>query len=638
METPPDRPRKRLSNFFRAFRRASPTSAAKFSHSTIHEPKAAKHARRNSSLLSLAAFFRSEESKPTQESTEQHDKERARTWAQRRISNIPLSDTGTQRQSDTSRRYAVALKGVQPVHQSHEHQRSKEQLLQATFDVLNGRTTSPLTYTQDRKTQEGALDVTWQQHAGPSSAHRRNNSVPLGDKRQRTSSQTTQTCAVASTEDANQGHGERPSREQIRKATLDALNGHSIRTNVPTQPWQAQEGALDLIWQQRARSHSVSLAKTGHRQFATDTSDARGRSLTRKPHVDDLRDSARRHREESDYSQRRQSNSRGRDQKQRVRRSSLSKPLPSPPSNLIGTRTGFDVEGISSAKALQRPNDGFASTLEDVLWRQRIASPPPASTRHRARGGAVDRSSDLVQALKDNNVIDLNDTEQTHTAVVWSPAVTHETNIVKPLEIIQPAVSREVHNHHLLHQVLPVIDMEILPARHFVPDIEGGYLEISEDEIPGGKPKNLYQLIADTVFEYKPGSQLPRTSAFSLDGTADCDGCRPPEPDTYDSEWGCKSNIADANTSKFHSCDENGLLSEIPIAREPPASQPDAQRQQTQSDVRRSRKLLTPDTIPIHTILPIKCQRQANEHANMPGLPTAHEENSAEKLLNLQYS
>ncbi|CAK4030454.1 Hypothetical predicted protein [Lecanosticta acicola] len=101
--------------------------------------------------------------------------------------------------------------------------------------------------------------------------------------------------------------------------------------------------------------------------------------------------------------------------------------------------------------------------------------------------------------------VDLSNTKQTHVNVNWSPAVTHEVRQVDTHEIVQEAITREIHNHHIYHRVLPVIDVEILPARHFVPTADGGYREISEAEIPhGSNPDRLQQIIQEAVNNSMP--------------------------------------------------------------------------------------------------------------------------------------
>ena len=50
--------------------------------------------------------------------------------------------------------------------------------------------------------------------------------------------------------------------------------------------------------------------------------------------------------------------------------------------------------------------------------------------------------------------------------------------------IRQEVITREIHNHDVYHRILPVIDVEVLPPRHFLPVEGGGLVEISADEVP----------------------------------------------------------------------------------------------------------------------------------------------------------
>lgn len=64
-------------------------------------------------------------------------------------------------------------------------------------------------------------------------------------------------------------------------------------------------------------------------------------------------------------------------------------------------------------------------------------------------------------------------------------AVVHEQVNEEVHEIRQPVITRHVHTHDVYHRELPVIETEVLPARHFKPSDDGkGLVEISEAEIP----------------------------------------------------------------------------------------------------------------------------------------------------------
>lgn len=67
---------------------------------------------------------------------------------------------------------------------------------------------------------------------------------------------------------------------------------------------------------------------------------------------------------------------------------------------------------------------------------------------------------------------------------VWHPAVVHET--IKPHvhHITHKVVHREIHDHDVMHRIQPVVDVEMLPARHFVQDGEQ-LREVEARDIPG---------------------------------------------------------------------------------------------------------------------------------------------------------
>lgn len=66
----------------------------------------------------------------------------------------------------------------------------------------------------------------------------------------------------------------------------------------------------------------------------------------------------------------------------------------------------------------------------------------------------------------------------------FAPAVTHET--VKPAQhnVIEEHIQRETHVHDVYHRIQPVRDVEVLPARHYVQDPNGGLTEVAERDLP----------------------------------------------------------------------------------------------------------------------------------------------------------
>ncbi|KAI1653432.1 hypothetical protein F4813DRAFT_257564 [Daldinia decipiens] len=84
----------------------------------------------------------------------------------------------------------------------------------------------------------------------------------------------------------------------------------------------------------------------------------------------------------------------------------------------------------------------------------------------------------------EKTVIDLRDTVDTDETITYAPAVTHETIRPQVHEILEEQIYREIHNHDVYHRIQPVYEVEILPARHFVPGPNGGLVEVPEDSIP----------------------------------------------------------------------------------------------------------------------------------------------------------
>ena len=50
-------------------------------------------------------------------------------------------------------------------------------------------------------------------------------------------------------------------------------------------------------------------------------------------------------------------------------------------------------------------------------------------------------------------------------------------------------IQRDLHTHHYVHRILPVVDVQTLPARHFVSSshdgTEQGLVEVLEHQVPG---------------------------------------------------------------------------------------------------------------------------------------------------------
>lgn len=104
--------------------------------------------------------------------------------------------------------------------------------------------------------------------------------------------------------------------------------------------------------------------------------------------------------------------------------------------------------------------------------------------------------SDSARELGVEGILDLRNTEDTSYHRQQAPAVTHET-IEQPVhEIKHEVLEREVHEHHIHHRILPVNEVEVLPARHFVQDVHGRRHEVRKDQIPGRVPRSYQQMFS----------------------------------------------------------------------------------------------------------------------------------------------
>ena len=94
------------------------------------------------------------------------------------------------------------------------------------------------------------------------------------------------------------------------------------------------------------------------------------------------------------------------------------------------------------------------------------------------------------------------DSEDTDVKTRMARPVTHETIHREIHHIREERITREIHNHEIYHRVLPVIDVEVLPARHFLPVEGGGLAEVHAEDV-SGRSKNW--VVAETVSKIPSG-------------------------------------------------------------------------------------------------------------------------------------
>ena len=152
----------------------------------------------------------------------------------------------------------------------------------------------------------------------------------------------------------------------------------------------------------------------------------------------------------------------------RIRGKSVDKPLPPAPSASRGTGgTSRDIPSHPAVRPLTSPQ-----TRSDEMSRQ-------------TKSTAAD--------------LDLNNSEDTTVQTQYAPAVTRETIQEHVREIEHPRITREIHTHEYHHRVLPVMDVEVKPSRHWVEAPDGSRHEVSADQLPPNATKDLDRYLAEAI-------------------------------------------------------------------------------------------------------------------------------------------
>lgn len=188
---------------------------------------------------------------------------------------------------------------------------------------------------------------------------------------------------------------------------------------------------------------------------------------------------------------------RNQEDNRRVPRSSLDKPL---------TNTQDDATG-GKAASRHRP------------FRKLKRRPPPNSGSCDKQ--PIENGRDLPLELP----LDLRNTEDIVFHSRQAPAVVHET-IERPVHEVKHQVrKRDIHEHEVYHRILPVQEVEVRPARHFIEDAHRVRHEISPDSIPGRAPTNIDRLLREGVKRATPpGDRLSGQRGFAARKFASTEG------------------------------------------------------------------------------------------------------------------
>ena len=135
---------------------------------------------------------------------------------------------------------------------------------------------------------------------------------------------------------------------------------------------------------------------------------------------------------------------------------------------------------------------------------KRRSRPPSAQPEHDHAGlnhkqpGEVDAATVLARA-QDHS-------EHFHVNKQIAPAVTKETIHREIHHIREEQITREIHTHDVYHRILPIVDVEVLPARHFLPVDGGDLVEVRAEDVPG---RSKDWVIAETLTKRRSLGSAP---------------------------------------------------------------------------------------------------------------------------------
>ncbi|KAJ9129546.1 hypothetical protein NKR19_g10321 [Coniochaeta hoffmannii] len=115
------------------------------------------------------------------------------------------------------------------------------------------------------------------------------------------------------------------------------------------------------------------------------------------------------------------------------------------------------------------------------------------TTAHQGTASTISKLEDKLEGMNLHNTEDVDQTTN------YARPVTKE--IVKPVvhEQVEEHITREIHAHDVYHKILPVRDVEVLPARHWVPGPDGRLIQVDEKDVYSGAAWSVGQTNATSV-------------------------------------------------------------------------------------------------------------------------------------------
>ena len=97
----------------------------------------------------------------------------------------------------------------------------------------------------------------------------------------------------------------------------------------------------------------------------------------------------------------------------------------------------------------------------------------------------------------------------------WYPAITRETITRRVHEIREEQITREIHSHDVYIRELPIMDVELLPARHFM-STDKGDVEIASNEAAQAIQPSETWLRSEAMSQLLHGDQMETTEEWAV--------------------------------------------------------------------------------------------------------------------------
>ena len=187
-----------------------------------------------------------------------------------------------------------------------------------------------------------------------------------------------------------------------------------------------------------------------------------------------------------------------------MRQSSLQKPLPMAPT---GARDDYQGSAPDESRQSRRSTDLRPVPLSVIKGSNKLTADDVV---RKASGNSFD--TEVIEKIAPGKEHSLPSSycfleEPANQLLIL--AVVHETVNKDIHHVRQEIITREIHNHDVYHRILPIIDVEVLPPRHFLPVEGGGLVEISADEVPG---RGNNWVIAETASKIPSDEPAPHKS------------------------------------------------------------------------------------------------------------------------------